>query len=384
MRSALRFPEDVREHFAARYRNRRGDWLAGEGTWPMTVTLGCPTEAEAQFQSAVLRNWVEAWQACSSPGQVVWCERRWRSLGSQSLPDKLLVDDPRSLAVWIGEEQRWDLAHSRYGRFVSRWPPVASRLRHYFDVLAGYSDQDLLRLETLLAWIEAHPRSNLYARQLPIAGVDTKWLEPRMALVADLIGALQGGETSSAGFHERCGLRRTPHVVRMRLLDPSLRGCVGGLGDVSAPIDEIASLNLPASRVYIVENVQTGLCFEDRAASALFMGLGYGVVSLAQVPWAMTAECIYWGDLDTHGFAILNSARQVLPRVVSVLMDEQTLLKNRDLWVEERDQCQQELLLLTGNEQAVYQGLKQQRWGINVRLEQERIAWDEAWSALGT
>ena len=94
------------------------------------------------------------------------------------------------------------------------------------------------------------------------------------------------------------------------------------------------------------------------------------------------AECIYWGDLDTHGFAILNRARAALPNVVSVLMDEPTLLRNRDLWVEEKNPCTLELFLLTAAEQAVYQGLRQHRWGLNVRLEQERLGWSEAWQAL--
>lgn len=382
MRSGLRFPNDIREHFTARYRGRRAEWLAGEGSWPMTVPLGCPTEAEAQYQSGALRGWLEAWQSWRGPGKVIWREKRWRSLGSQSLPDRLLIDDPRSLAEWIGEEQRWDWARFRYARLVTRWPRLAARLPRYFEVLAGYSDQDMLRLEGLITWIEAHPRSNLYTRQIPIAGIDTKWLEPRMALVADLIAALAGCEPGSAAFHERCGLRRAPHTVRMRLLDSSLRDRLGGLGDISAPIDEIALLNLPASRVYVVENVQTGLCFEDRAGSMVFMGLGYGVVSLAQIPWLAAAGCIYWGDLDTHGFAILNAARAVLPGIASVLMDEPTLLRNRDLWAEEKEQCRQELPLLTPDERSVYERLRQQCWGPNVRLEQERIAWDEAWRVL--
>jgi hypothetical protein len=51
--------------------------------------------------------------------------------------------------------------------------------------------------------------------------------------------------------------------------------------------------------------------------------------------------------------------------------------------VEEKDQRgAPDLPSLTDAERAVYQGLKQQRWGRNVRLEQERIAWNEAWPAL--
>jgi hypothetical protein len=87
--------------------------------------------------------------------------------------------------------------------------------------------------------------------------------------------------------------------------------------------------------------------------------------------------------LDTHGFAILNRARGYLPELKSVLMDEETLRNHQDLWVEEKDQHSAETLpLLTDPEQAVYQAIKRNAWGQNVRLEQERITWGVAWRTL--
>jgi hypothetical protein len=38
--------------------------------------------------------------------------------------------------------------------------------------------------------------------------------------------------------------------------------------------------------------------------------------------------------------------------------------------------------LLTEPEQAVYHSIKRNAWGQNVRLEQERIAWDVAWNVM--
>jgi hypothetical protein len=379
----LRFPEDLKKIFARRYRNQHREWLTGVGTWPLIASLGCPTEAEAQLQRGAVRDWVLAWRGFEGPGKLIWCERRWPALGAQNLPDKLVLDDARSLAAWIGEEERWARARLRYAQIVSRWGAIASRLPRYFDALADYSTQDMVRLEGLLSWIEANPRSDLYPRQIPLPGMDTKWLEVRTPLVTDLVAALQADTAGGTPFHQRCGLKEAPHIVRLRLLDQALRERVGGLSDIAAPIGELAGLRLPVSRVYIVENVQTGLCFGDRPGSIVFMGLGYGAGALGRLPWVAGAECIYWGDLDTHGFAILNCVRACLPHAVSVLMDESTLLRNRDLWVEEKDQRAAELPLLTAEEQNVYQGLRQHRWGFNVRLEQERIAWSEAWQAIG-
>jgi hypothetical protein len=137
------------------------------------------------------------------------------------------------------------------------------------------------------------------------------------------------------------------------------------------------------SHVLIVENLQTGLAIEDLPGTVVLMRLGYGVDVLGRLPWLAKARSIYWGDVDTHGFAILNRARTYLPELESILMDEETLLSNKDLWGEEREQHSAESLpLLSIPELTVYQALKQNRWGQYVRLEQERIAWDTAWNAL--
>jgi len=350
-------PDAVRALLARRYRARRCEWLSGEGNWPMSVTLGCPSEQEAQRQPDAVRAWAEAWRGVSD---VVWSERHWRSLGTQTVPERLVLGGAVDLAKWIGEAQSWQRAQDRYQLLGARWP----RFARYFEVLADYSEPDFRRLEALLDWLDRNPQSGLYPRQLPIAGLDTKWLEPRMSLIADLRGGAESG------------LRPLPYLVRCCILDEALRRHAGGLSDISAPIDDLARLDLPASRVYIVENVQTGLAFGSEEGAVVFMGLGYGVGLLARLPWVARAQCVYWGDLDTHGFAILDRARAAFPQLESALMDEETLLTFRDLWVHEKEQTTASVLpLLSPTEQEVYRGLREQKWGANVRLEQERIPW---------
>jgi len=142
-------------------------------------------------------------------------------------------------------------------------------------------------------------------------------------------------------------------------------------------------LALPVSRVYIVENVQTGLAFTNLPDSIVLMGLGYNVDLLAYSPWLESAKCFYWGDIDTHGLAILNRARSYLPNLKSILMDEAALMQYKNLWVTKKEQhSASELTLLSEQEQLIYQNLKQQIWGKNVRLEQERISWEYAWRII--
>ena len=387
----MKFPDDVQKELKRRFKNRHREWLEAGGnsdqqeetSWPLEVTLGVPTENQALKQVQDVRAWVAAWQSWRGVGSLSWGERRWRKLGTQPVPVKLALSGPADIAQWIGEAERWDRAQQRYRDLVGHWPQLADKLPCYFAILADYSEVDYRRLVDMVAWIEKNPASDLYPRQLPISGLDSKWLERRKGLLADLVDSVRGESSSEGDFYGRCGLKAPPQLIRLRILDDSLRQRVGGLSDISAPREQLAELDLPVSNVFIVENLQTGLAFDDLPGSVVIMQLGYGVDVLGRLPWAARAHCIYWGDLDTHGFAILNRARSYLPELKSVLMDEETLHSHPDLWVEENDQHAAETLpLLTDPEQAVYQAIKRNAWGQNVRLEQERVTWGVAWKTL--
>ena len=387
----MKLPEDVRQFLARRFQSKHREWLIGdpgEGQWPLEVPLGIPTEQAALRQVDGVRAWVGTWQSWQAntvqgSGTLSWCERRWKALGVQRLPEKLALRGPEDVAFWIGESARWERAQSRCQTLTARWPVLAQQLPRYFDVLADYGDADFRRLAEMLDWIANHPKSDLYPRQLPVSGLDSKWLDGRKGLLTDLVAAIQGYSSSDLDFYQRCGLKAPPLLVRMRVLDQALRARVGGVGDITAPVEDLAGLNLPVSHVFIVENLQTGLAMPDMPGAVVFMRLGYNVDVLARFPWLAHAKCIYWGDLDTHGFAILHRARSYIPELQSVLMDEDALLRHKALWVDESAQHPAtELTLLTAEEQRLYRDLKQQRWGQNVRLEQERIDWAAAWGAL--
>ena len=97
---------------------------------------------------------------------------------------------------------------------------------------------------------------------------------------------------------------------------------------------------------------------------------------LGSVPWLQASNAVYWGDIDTHGFAILDRARRALPQLRSVLMDEATTLQYQHLWGTEPAQTTNFALEhLYEHELAVYTALKANTWGQKVRLEQERLPW---------
>ncbi len=103
---------------------------------------------------------------------------------------------------------------------------------------------------------------------------------------------------------------------------------------------------------------------------------------LAEVPWLARRRVLYWGDIDTHGFAMLDRFRGVFPDTVSLMMDRETLLAHRRMWVEEPEQCALELQHLDDAERALHRELLSGSHGDRVRLEQERIGFGWVRAAL--
>jgi hypothetical protein len=384
MTKKLLFPEQIREQLLRRYNNQHKTWLMGEGAWPLEMSLGIPTEQDAASDPITVRKWVEAWHSWNVAGDVAWGTRQWGRLGTHKFPAAITWHSPQLVATALGLAKRWDQVETRYRDLISKWPQLAGQgvLGRHFNLLAEYPTEDFGRLLAMLSWLDTNPASRLSPRQLPVEGLDTKWLERRKGVITDLFRQIRGnGEAGD--FYEVCGLRRAPHRLRMRVLCPNLRRHIGGLTDIEAPVGELADLRLEPQTVLVVENLETGLALPDVEGAVAFMRLGNAVTSLGSLGWLQGCRMLYWGDLDTHGFAILNRARQVFPNTVSILMDEDTLLAHRPLWGEEPMQCpESELRYLTAEEQKVFSGLKNNRFGVRLRLEQERIPWDKCMESI--
>ncbi|KRF05289.1 hypothetical protein ASH00_12955 [Arthrobacter sp. Soil782] len=132
----------------------------------------------------------------------------------------------------------------------------------------------------------------------------------------------------------------------------------------------------------MTENLVNFLALPERTGSLALFGKGYGFSALHEADWLRECSVLYWGDLDTHGFQILDGLRSEHPHVASVLMDEATLLAHRDAWGTEPSATRAELTRLTAEELLLYQALQDHTYGSAVRLEQELIHWDWALQRL--
>ncbi|WP_394279795.1 DUF3322 domain-containing protein [Microbacterium sp.] len=346
-------------------------WAAEQQTdVVLDVPLRPPTEREALRDLERVREWVDAWRAVDDASgiELEWVVRNWSRIGSQEVPVRAVLRGAEAIARVAGETDGWRVLGARLDAL--REPiefDVGGVLRAHARAIADLDDDDFGRLVDVLAWLREHPGSGRLVRELPIRGIHTKWIETRRGLVESLHRAGTGALN--------LGLREPSPLVRLRVLDASLS--FHGLTDVSAPVDDLGASQIRPERVFVFENLATVLAMPDMSGAVAIHGGGHRVDLVARLPWAQTVT--YWGDLDSHGFAILNRLRARGVDATSALMEMATLFDHRDLWGIDPDPNVGVFDRLTRDERATLQSLSAEG---NIRLEQERIPWDYALARL--
>lgn len=378
-------PDDV--HAALDKYWARGEILAarvtGEPLFPLRIPLRGPKTRDISYDFGAVLDWARALEAGSRDAlghgyALEHTTRRNRVQGDNPLPASALVPSEADALRLLRRGRDAERFQRCMEATLARFPELADWLaRRPLRVLQEAENwQGIL---DVLAWFRAHPRPGVYLRQLEIPGVDSKFIEQRRGLLAELLDAVLPPEAidcsaaGARGFHERYGLRTEPPLIRFRILDPAL--AIRGLTDLSVPPEAFAALDPPVERVFITENRINGLAFPDHPRSLVIFGLGYGLERLGDVPWLHRCAIDYWGDIDTHGFGILHRLRATFPQARSLLMDRDTLMAHRGLWGREPADKRYggDPTQLTEDEYALFHDLAHDRLGERVRLEQERV-----------
>ena len=359
--------------------------VTGDSLFPMRVRLRQPGIDQIGTDFGAVQQWIRALEGASSAAQgrgyqLAWREINHRQTGRQRLPEAAIIPTEADALRLAGRQAD-----------MRRFEQLAALTLEQFPQLAGWlARRGLALLEhaaawprvlAILAWFSVHPRPGLYLRQLDVAGVDSKFIETRKGLLAELLdqvlppAAIDLAAIGARQFETRYGLLAKPAVVRFRMLDR--RHYLAGYSDLSVPVSQFARNRPDAGRVFITENEINGLAFPERQDSMVVFGGGYGIERLAEVGWLCDKDVIYWGDIDTHGFAILDRLRASVPHARSLLMDEATLLEHRPMWgsEEEGKRFTGTLARLSCDERALFEALRDDAYGLRVRLEQERLAY---------
>jgi hypothetical protein len=365
--------------------------LAGEVIYPWRIPLKGPSASLLAECFDDARQWIrelsEAAKDEGKPGyRLEFQEINHRQLGRNHVPVAAWLDSEADALALIGKRREAARFHELAGTIAQVFPPLRDWLAKRPLRVLDHAD-DWPRLLGVLEWIAEHPHSGLYLRQIDLPGVHSKFIERHRALLGELLERILPAQAIAADapgggvtkFEQRYGLRGKPVLIRFRLLDGDLHG----LTDLSVPAAQFASLALPQKRVFITENEINFLAFPPVPDSLAIFGAGYGFEPLAAARWLRERDIYYWGDIDTHGFAILDQLRGRFPQARSLMMDRATLIAHRLLWGREDTPTQRELSRLQPDEASLYDDLRQDRIAPALRLEQERIGYAWVQAALG-
>lgn len=380
------------------------------GLYPRRRPLKRPTAATLRSDYAAASAWASALFAAVGPFSLETAEVGRTTVGANRLP---------AAAVFAAVDD--EIAFVGKAKEAARFVELAGGLAALHPSFRGWALKRPLKLLDLGAdaltaarvalWLQDNPEPGIYVRQLSLPGVHTKFIENHRGVISELATELRADpvrtatestdesvpdslaepgswlgltppRTPAARFAAGHGFLHPPELVRFRLLDPDV-ALLGEARDLTVTAEAFSTLSPPVTKVLITENLINFLALPDRPGTLAIYGGGYGFTSLRDAGWLRHCEVLYWGDLDTHGFRILDQLRAVHPHVGSVLMDEATLLAHRDAWVREPSPSNAVLGRLTVEESALYEGLRSDSFGSAVRLEQELIRWAWALPRLG-
>ncbi|NTW82610.1 MAG: hypothetical protein HGB36_04495 [Chlorobiaceae bacterium] len=370
----------------------RGSLLApiveGVSPFPLRLTLKGPDSLHLSDRFAEVRDWIARLTAAAGPYRIVWRTVNHRVLGSNNVPSEIWIDTPDDALGLIGK-RRTATEFSGMVELTREQEPALLRWLAKRPLRALELAEVWPLILHLVAWLRDHPRPGIYLRQINLPGIHSKFIESHRSVLSELFDLALPEEAieTSAGtgnFCLRYGFRDKPLRVRFRVLDPAISILPFGVDqDITLTQDDFARLDLPVERVFITENEINFLAFPPVTGALVIFGAGYGFSNLATIDWLQSRKLYYWGDIDTHGFAILNQFRELFPHTASFLMDVRTLLEHRQFWEMEPHPVTASLKKLTSDEHELYEQLCRNHWGEHIRLEQEKIGFGALLECLG-
>ncbi|NUT73315.1 Wadjet anti-phage system protein JetD domain-containing protein [Pseudarthrobacter sp. C4D7] len=370
------------------------------GMYPRRRPLKRPTAAALLRDYAAAGAWAAELFAAAGPFSLETVEVGRSTIGSNRLPAAAVFGMASEEIGFVGKSK--DAA--RFMELTGGMNALDPSLREWVlrrPLKLLELGADALTAARVALWLQDNPEPGVYVRQLSLPGVHTKFIERHRQVIGQMLAAVVQvpetepvdagddaleaageaaledgtGRTPAARFARRHGFLHSPELVRFRILDPAV-AVLGGARDITVTAEAFGSLCLPVHTVIATENQVNFLALPDQPGSLALYGGGYGFSSLRDADWLRDCRVLYWGDIDTHGFRILDQLRAVHPHVESVLMDQETLLAHREAWGGEPAPSHAVLTRLHPSEAALYEALVNDAYGPAARLEQELIAWD--------
>ena len=373
-------PKELKAQLARLW--ERGEFLrdavTGNTRFPLRLSLKSPSSADITDSFDAVRAWA-AQLAATGSLRLEWQEVRHRVQGAQKLPASAWVETMEDALSWLGKRREWDRFSAQITATRQTHPALLPWLERR-PLQALELSAEWPRLLAVVVWLVEHPRPGIYLRQVDLPGVHSKFIEAHRGVLAELldlalpVDAVDVSKTGVSQFAGRYGFLDKPTRIRFRVLDPAIQAAPGSVcPDVTLDAESFSRLELAVRRVFITENETNFLAFPQVRDAIVIFGAGYGWDALARSHWLNNCSIYYWGDIDTHGFGILDQLRGHFDHVDSFLMDRETLDAHAAVWGSEDKPLLVDLHRLTPEETVLYDDLRDNRIRAGLRLEQEHI-----------
>ncbi len=304
---------------------------------------------------------------------IDFTKKKSKNLGIQSFPSKIYFETADDFARYLKKDKEITNFKILSKKIINEFPELKTWIIKFpLKVSDNLSIiDDLLKVSK---YFKKHPQPKLYIRELPVK-IHTKFIEQNKGLLKEILDIIIYNYVNfeESKFEKRFHLKYDESLVRFKILDQEIANVFfQGINDLSIPINQFKTLQLPISRIVIVENktnlLTTALTLPNQKKTIVIFGKGFQVSNLKNIEWMKNIEILYWGDIDAQGFEILSQVRSYYPNTKSMLMDSETF---NQFYENDKGSLSKVIigLNLNNEENELYGELKNK----NYRLEQEKI-----------
>ncbi len=366
--------------------------LNGQKPFPISIGLKPPKGNTALADLTHFQCFIDSWKKCKYNQYVQWKSVNYRQLSNQSVPTHLIIPDIETLAALLGDSQshtlkQWIVAITRLRTLADDknnaiQNTLFNTLIEHLEFIHHCSPQDIDAIIQLVPQLFKNMGVGNYLRALPVIGIDSKFIETNEYFIESITDVLhEGSVKESGGLVAWLNCHQNPSSwLMIRPLCEVTRAKLGNLPLLKMDTETLQKFALPAQRILVVENIQSGLALPTLDNTIAVIGGGKNIVWM-NVPWLQSKQVGYWGDIDSEGLAILSNARKAIATVQPLMMDEQTLKSHLSRMVDEPTSLTQEPEYLTAEERLLFNRLQSQYYQ-HSRLEQERLSIDFIYQRL--
>lgn len=386
----MKFPQDIMAELDKKYWHNKKKFkalLKGKMGFPLKMSLKAPTTSgQILANMDTIQEFIQVWQKFNDEFelcQVEFQSKNFQQFGTVTLPYYLIIENRTALISIFTQDKQKQLQHlqnliNQIIHTLTRCFEIDGQelLEFLIENLESFehlSDDEINQLLQILPQLKYKMGNGFYLRNLPIVGIDTKFIEQQFKFIENLLNYLYHNEVlANGGLMAWLGCQEKPNDwLLIKPLCELTKDKLANLPLLRLNSQTLLKYELPADKILVIENEQACLPLFGFADVIAVAGGGKNIGWL-KADWLKHKKVYYWGDIDLDGLLILNLARQYCPHIMPIMMDKNTVLNHQHLMVNDTGIINEVPSHLNGDEKALFLALKNGNF-LSGRLEQERL-----------